>query len=61
MSNFEKLSLAGLIAPSTRLSAEEKAALESMSEIEVSSLIGARMRVREQTDEPPIPTFHISV
>lgn len=60
MSNLEKLSSAGLIAPNTRLSADEIAALDAMSEVELSSLIGARMQVREQTDEPPIPVFHVT-
>ena len=59
MSNLEKLSSAGLIAPGTSLSADEIAALDSMSEVELSSLIGARMHVREHTDEPPIPVFHV--
>ena len=61
MSNLDKLSSVGLIAPDTRLSADEIAALESMSELELSSLISAHVQVREQTEEPRIPTFHVAV
>jgi hypothetical protein len=61
MSNLEKLSSVGLIAPDTRLSADELAALESMSELELATLVGAHVRVREQTEEPRIPTFHVTV
>jgi hypothetical protein len=61
MNNLEKLSSAGLIAPDTKFSADEIAALESMSELELTTLVSARVRVREQAEEPRIPTFHISI
>lgn len=61
MSNLEKLSSVGLIAPDTKLSADEIAALESMSDLELATLIGAHMRVREQAEEPRVPTFHVAV
>lgn len=59
MSNLDKLSSVGLIAPDTKLSADEIAALESMSALELSTLVGAHMQVREQTEEPRIPTYHV--
>jgi hypothetical protein len=61
MSNIEKLSSAGLIAKDATFSEDEIAALESMSELEVSALVSAQVRVHEQPEEPRIPTFHVSI
>lgn len=61
MSNLEKLTTMGLIAPDTKFSAGEIAALDSMSEMEISTLVSAQMHVREQNEEPRIPTFHVGV
>jgi hypothetical protein len=59
MSNLEKLSSADLIAPGSKLSADEITALESMSKLELDTLLSARVRVQEEQEEPRIPTFHV--
>jgi hypothetical protein len=61
MSNIEKLSSVGLIAKDSVLSQDEIAALESMSELEIAALVGARTSVHEQPEEPRVPTFHVVV
>ncbi|APR76763.1 Hypothetical protein A7982_02110 [Minicystis rosea] len=61
MSNIEKLSSAGLIAKDAVFSEDEVAALESMSELEVSALVSAKVSVHEPADEPRVPTFHVSI
>lgn len=59
MSNLEKLTTMGLIAPDTKLSAGEIAALGTLSEMEIAMLVSDHTQVRAQAEEPRIPTYHV--
>ena len=61
MTNHEKLTALGLIASETQLSSDELAALEAMSENEIAMITRTQTKVREQSQEPRIPTFHVGV
>ncbi len=59
LNNIEKLTTVGLIAPETRLSPDEIAALGTLSEMEIAMLVSDHTQVRARAEEPRIPTYHV--
>lgn len=60
MSNLERLTAAGLIDAGAQLSANEKAALAAMSEVEIAALVSAKMEVHPEEEKPIVPTYHVA-